>query len=470
MIQIENKIHLDLPPSLVFPVLSDYSRIKEWNPFINKAKKTSQGKVGLNTKYTILKSFFNNSILINYTITAFQPNHYLEIKGTTENIDIVHKIDFFDEGKGSELIYYSEYDFKGVLKPWEGLLYVFLKNQQFEIIESIKTVFSSNPIPQKNYLNKLLYPFLLPMIHDFTKYGYRNSRKRWKVILNSGIGKTVLITGGSTGVGLEISILYARAGAKVIVVEKKPENLYSSVDHIKKLTGNPNIFPILADLSLMSENSRVAELIKQNFADLSIIVNNLGNIYHNQIITQEGFEKSASLMLMGPYVLVESLYPILVHHKDSRVINVSSGGMYSQRFTLRDLFNSTDYNGMILFAKYKRAMVILSDYWAMKWKRSGVKSFSMHPGWTDTESIRNSLPVFYRFMKTFLRSPDEGADCAFWLGISEDLEEMTGGFWFDRELQTQHIFLNTSNSDEEINECIEYLENICSPYINRKMF
>ena len=112
--------------------------------------------------------------------------------------------------------------------------------------------------------------------------------------------------------------------------------------------------------------------------------------------------------------------------------------------------SENDYNGAIAYARAKRGLVILSDYWAESLHVKGIHSYSMHPGWADTDAVRESLPMFYEFTKLILRNPRQAADTVFYLAAAEEVGLVTGGFWFDREKQPQHILNTTVNSEEEI--------------------
>jgi NAD(P)-dependent dehydrogenase (short-subunit alcohol dehydrogenase family) len=123
----------------------------------------------------------------------------------------------------------------------------------------------------------------------------------------------------------------------------------------------------------------------------------------------------------------------------ARIINVSSGGMYSQKIDVEDLESERiDYDGPQVYARTKRAQVILTELWAERLRGTGVVVHSMHPGWADTPGVETSLPRFYRVTKPFLRSPAEGADTIVWLGAAAEAGLSTGGFWHDRRRRPTH--------------------------------
>jgi NAD(P)-dependent dehydrogenase (short-subunit alcohol dehydrogenase family) len=115
------------------------------------------------------------------------------------------------------------------------------------------------------------------------------------------------------------------------------------------------------------------------------------------------------------------------------VINVSSGGMYTQGLHLDDLQMETGpYRGSVAYARAKRAQVVLTERWARRWRDRGIVVHAMHPGWADTPGIAAGLPRFGALIGSRLRSPDEGADTIVWLAASPEAIRSTGRFWLDR--------------------------------------
>ena len=122
-----------------------------------------------------------------------------------------------------------------------------------------------------------------------------------------------------------------------------------------------------------------------------------------------------------------------------RVLTMSSGGMYTQRFAAAELeMNPANYDGTIAYARAKRAQVMLTHEWAQRVPASDVVFHSMHPGWADTPGVESSLPGFYRVMRPLLRSPEQGADTAVWLASAPEALEVNGAFWHDRRRRSEH--------------------------------
>jgi len=141
------------------------------------------------------------------------------------------------------------------------------------------------------------------------------------------------------------------------------------------------------------------------------------------------------------------------------VVNVSSGGMYSQKIHVDDLQSEKGrYSGSVAYARAKRGLMILTEVWAKKWRESGITVNAMHPGWADTPGVESSLPGFYRLTRSLLRSPHEGADTAVWLAASTEAGKVTGKFWLDREQHPSHLFNRTRESAAERSQLLQDLQ------------
>ena len=215
-------------------------------------------------------------------------------------------------------------------------------------------------------------------------------------------------------------------------------------------TGNERIDYEIADLSLMSDVHALCDRLLAADETVDMLINNAGALFNPQQFTAEGFEKSFALLLLSPYILTERLHPLLQKATSARVVNVLSGGMYTQKIEVNDLQSRQgDYSGAVAYARAKRGLMILTEEWAARWRKDGIVVNAMHPGWADTPGVETSLPGFYRLTKRLLRSPEEGADTVAWLAASTEAAQVTGKFWLDREQHPSHLSRRTVETPGE---------------------
>ena len=150
-----------------------------------------------------------------------------------------------------------------------------------------------------------------------------------------------------------------------------------------------------------------------------MLVNNAGALPSERTLSVDGIELTFATNVLGPFLLTNLLIPLLKKSTPARIVNVSSGGMYTQRIHLDDLqMAHEEFDGATAYARTKRAQVILTELWAERLQGTGVVAHAMHPGWADTPGMKSSLPRFYGATKRLLRTPQEGADTIVWLGAA----------------------------------------------------
>ena len=237
-------------------------------------------------------------------------------------------------------------------------------------------------------------------------------------------------------------------GASVLVVARSAAKIEALAAEIFQETGQ-TIIGVIADLSSLQETARAAEEITAHFDRIDILVNNAGALFNERIVTPELLEKSFALLLLSPFVLTEGLLPNLLRAEQGRVINVSSGGMYTQPVFLDDLqYEQGRYDGPKAYARAKRGLVDMTEIWTRQHADKPVTFNSMHPGWADTPAVASSLPGFYKVTKPLLRTPREGADTIIWLAAAKEAARESGKFWLDRQPHTTAIFPGTQSSPE----------------------
>jgi dehydrogenase/reductase SDR family protein 12 len=231
-------------------------------------------------------------------------------------------------------------------------------------------------------------------------------------------GRTVLVTGPTSGLGLAVTRAAAALGARMILVGRDQGRLERLRDELVAAHGVDRFPFVVADLSSLAQVRDAADRILASEARLDVLVDNAGAIHAQRSESVDGIEATLALLVVGPFVLESSLLPLLRRTRGARVIAVTSGGMYAQGLPLDDLQYATGrYDGTRAYARAKRAQVALMREWA---RRSGrdVTFTAMHPGWADTPGLADALPTFRRAMGPLLRTPAEGADTVLWLATS----------------------------------------------------
>jgi dehydrogenase/reductase SDR family member 12 len=157
-----------------------------------------------------------------------------------------------------------------------------------------------------------------------------------------------------------------------------------------------------------------------------------------------------ALHVLAPFALTSWLTELLADGAPSRVINVSSGGMYGQRLPAADFQSEqTRYGSKKLYARTKREQVVITELWAQKLAPRRIVVHAMHPGWVDTKGVQEWLPLFRALTRPIIRTPEEGADTIVWLSGAPEALQSTGRFWHDRRPRPTHYRLGASDGDPE---------------------
>lgn len=289
----------------------------------------------------------------------------------------------------------------------------------------------------------------IPVLPGWTSVGYRARRRMWdwaEPAPGSMAGSWALVTGGTAGIGRAGAEGLARAGAGVVIVGRDADRNARAAQEISADTG-AEVIDLAADLVHLDEARRLADEVAARLDRVDVVVHNAGALFAEY---QEvgGIERTVALHVLSPFVLTRALVPAIPNSTRSRVVFVSSGGMYTQRLDVSKLdAGPGGYRGPVAYARAKRAQVALARQWGHRLPGRAVHA--MHPGWVDTASLEESLPRFARVMKPVLRQPEEGADTLVWLCSSPAAGTTTGLFWLDRRPRRESMLLGASSAAEE---------------------
>ena len=297
-------------------------------------------------------------------------------------------------------------------------------------------------------LDRILDATVLP---GYTNIGYRLRRHAWSDDeLGPMDGRVALVTGATSGLGLATATGLARLGASVRMLSRNADRAEHARAEVVGRTGNNDVEVVLCDLSDLDDIRRFATEFLAREPRLDVLVNNAGVLPAERTVTVDGLELTFATNVAGPFLMTKLLLPLLRSSAPSRIVNVTSGGMYTRRLHVDDLqMERGQFDGTTAYARSKRAEVVLTELWAKRLEGVGVVVHAMHPGWADTPGVRTSLPTFHRLSRPLLRTPEQGADTIVWLSAAAEPTRSTGGFWHDRRRRPTHRIPWTRESADE---------------------
>lgn len=257
-----------------------------------------------------------------------------------------------------------------------------------------------------------------------------------------------MVTGATAGLGLGIATDLAKRGATVHLVCRNKERGEAIRKDLIEKTKNENIHLHLCDMSSMGDIRKLTESFLRTEKSLNVLINNAGCMINKREFTAEGLEKNFATNSLGTYYLTKQLIPLLKLSRPAKVITMSSGGMLTQPLVVKDLFMEKGFEGSSQYSVNKRHQVALTEWWTRCYNQQGVSFYSMHPGWADTEGVRESMPDFHKKFEKDLRPIEQGIDTAIWLTVTPDKDLTSGEFYFDRAIADKHLTIASTSYDE----------------------
>lgn len=253
-------------------------------------------------------------------------------------------------------------------------------------------------------------------------------------------GKTYVVTGANSGIGLVTVGQLAKQGATVVLACRRTAEGEKAKAALGPTRGRVEVMALdLADLASVRAFS--AEIIAR-YARLDGLVNNAGVMNTEKGTTKDGFETQLGVNHLGHFLLTELLLPTLQASAPARVVNLSS--CYHDQAMGRegvidfdDLhFRSRPYDGWTSYAQSKLANVLYACELASRVGASGVTAVSVHPGWVRTNLIRNSMPTFVQdwilrpiFMLSGMIEPWEGAQTTLYALLEDEVTKNNGAYF-----------------------------------------
>src|SRR5947209_8470103 len=243
----------------------------------------------------------------------------------------------------------------------------------------------------------------------------RRRLPNWPAELPRMDGRTVLVTGAASGIGRASASGFAGLGATVLTVGRDERRAQEASEQVAADVPGAEVRAIACDISRLSAIRQLAEQLHADLDRLDVLVNNAGVMPGERARSADGYELMFATHVLAPFALTKWLADLLTAAHPGRVINISSGGMYNQSIPFGDLqSDATSYGPKKLYARTKREQVVITEQWAERLTPADVVVHSMHPGWVDTEGVRQWMPVFRTITRPIIRDADQGADTILW--------------------------------------------------------
>jgi NAD(P)-dependent dehydrogenase (short-subunit alcohol dehydrogenase family) len=248
-------------------------------------------------------------------------------------------------------------------------------------------------------------------------------------------GKTVVITGATSGIGLVAANHLAAMGAKIIFVARDRQRAQAALNALRQAGPDSDHRPFYGDLSRLGDMNRVAQEIAAAEPRIDVLINNAGAMFRDREVTEDGLERTFALNHMSYFVLTLLLRKSLAGAEAARVVNVSSHAHKGAHLNFSDLQSEHDYAGYRVYSRSKLCNILFTRELVRRWAGTRITVNALHPGFVNTRFGDDSGGRKFRLAKRlFALSPQKGAETMVYLASSEDpAVKNANGLYFYRK-------------------------------------
>jgi NAD(P)-dependent dehydrogenase (short-subunit alcohol dehydrogenase family) len=254
-------------------------------------------------------------------------------------------------------------------------------------------------------------------------------------------GKTILVTGATSGIGLEASVELARRGARLVLVGRDPEKTRRSVDDVKARGNSSDVTSLLCDFASQASIRKLAADYRAAHDRLDVLVNNAGAVYKSRTVTVDGIEATFAVNHLGYFLLTNLLLDLLKKSAPARIVCVASAGHYRGTMNFDDLgYERGGYFIMRAYGRSKLGNVLFAAELSRRLAGTGVTANSLHPGgvatniWTGAPNYAKPLINF--LLRPFLISAQQGGETIVQLAADPAVEGVTGKYFSNKKPKT----------------------------------
>lgn len=261
-----------------------------------------------------------------------------------------------------------------------------------------------------------------------------SSRTGAKVAHTSEPHPVILITGGTSGIGLNLALALARRQVRLILVGHRPEHAQQARHQLDREVPQAAVDLLVTDLSRLQDVRALAEDIRTRYDRLDVLINNSGGIFLRRGETVDGFERTFALNHLSPFLLTHELLPLLRQSTPSRIVITASEAHRGARLHLDDLQLKRGFNVWTAYGQSKLANVMFTYELARRMRGEPISVNCFHPGLVRTNFGKNN-PLIRPFMSLGLwllgRDPAEAARQALPLVVSDRFQSHSGNYVID---------------------------------------
>ena len=246
-------------------------------------------------------------------------------------------------------------------------------------------------------------------------------------------GKTVVVTGGTSGIGEVAAVALAKLGARIVLVARDNSRGDATLARLRRSAPDITHSVHFADLLRLAEMKRVAAEIADREPRIDVLINNAGALFATRQLTEDGLERTFALNHMAYFVMTAGLRERLVASGPARVINTASAAHQGATLDFDDLQSAKRFGARKAYGQSKLCNILFTRELARRLQGTRVTANCLHPGFVATRFGDQSgglMSPLIRLAKFFAISPAKGAETIIHLASSPDVAEATGQYFY----------------------------------------
>jgi retinol dehydrogenase 12 len=248
-------------------------------------------------------------------------------------------------------------------------------------------------------------------------------------------GKTVVVTGGTSGIGEVAALNLAGQGARIVLIARDPARGEATLAKLREANPAAQHTAHYGDLSVIADMKRVAAAVAASETRIDVLINNAGAVFLARKVSADGLEMTFATNHMAYFVVTNILLDRLKATPGARIVSTASDAHKSGKLDFDDLQSEKSYSSFRVYGTSKLCNILFTRELARRLDGTGVTTNCLHPGFVGTRFGQNNasnvfLKLLARTIMAFGLSPEEGAKTIIHLASSPDVATISGEYFY----------------------------------------
>jgi NAD(P)-dependent dehydrogenase (short-subunit alcohol dehydrogenase family) len=245
-------------------------------------------------------------------------------------------------------------------------------------------------------------------------------------------GKTVVMTGATSGIGAVAARRLAQLGARIVFVARDPARAEETLNTLRETAPAQDHRYHIADLARLADVKRVAQLLADLEAQVDVLVNNAGAMFATRLVTEDGLERTFATNHIAYFVMTNLLLARLKGTHGARVVSTASAAHQRSPLDFSDLQSEHGYRAFAAYGRSKLMNILFTRELARRLAGTTVTANCLHPGFVATrfgDAAGGALSLAIRVAKRFAITAEQGAQTIVYLASSPEVERVSGKYF-----------------------------------------